>query len=269
MESIIKNKKIYLTDIILITNIVVFLISLAIKYISGSDTLLLLGAKINYKIANYELYRLVTPMLLHGSFTHILFNSIALLSFGRSIEENLGKKRFFLIYLTAGIFGSIGSFMFDDSISIGASGGIFGLVGAYFYISAFYPDDIKKSIRKNMLVIVLINVWYGTTNPQIDNFAHGFGLISGFIAAWAYGYPNQIKMQIKNRIAQLVLILGFMFFIFVSIPSYQSKANYYIYNIVDSYNDKNYEKTTKLIMEASEKFPHNETIIKFKNSFLK
>ncbi len=123
-----------------------------------------------------EYYRLVTAMFLHGGIVHIAFNMLILHQLGTQLELFLGSKKFALIYFVAGIAGSFASATFNDAytVSVGASGAIFGLMGAYFVVA--------KSIRFDTSYIVGmigLNLVIGFIVPNIDWHAHLGGLLAG------------------------------------------------------------------------------------------
>ena len=109
--------------------------------------LILFGAKYNPLILEGEWWRLITPMFLHIGLIHLVMNSFALYYLGTAVERIYGRYRFLFIYLFAGFAGTLASFLFSpDSISAGASGGIFGLFGALLFfgilliLAAIFPD---------------------------------------------------------------------------------------------------------------------------------
>ena len=94
------------------------------------QTLVTFGAKVNPLIADGQYWRLVAPIFIHIGLMHLVFNSIALLTFGRIAEMIYGHTRFLAIYLVSGIAGVVLSYLLSRGISAGASGAIFGLGGA-------------------------------------------------------------------------------------------------------------------------------------------
>ena len=232
----------YLVDYIILINIGIFIISTFIEIVTSSNILLELGAKINYKIADYEYYRLITPMLLHSDIFHILFNSFALFIIGRNVEAALGKARLLTIYLFSVVFATMGSFIFNDNVSIGASGGIFGLVGAMLFISMLYPESIKKLMQKDIITLIVVNLVLGFTNPRIDNAGHIFGLIGGILAAFAIGYKGQKKFDFKSYIARLLILASVASFFTFAIPRYKVSENYYLTKGASLYYERNFEE---------------------------
>lgn len=170
--------------VLLITNIVLFLI----PEIFGLTPLVqALGMKENQAILQGEYYRLFTAMLLHADLTHLFFNSFALYSFGRDVERFLGTTKFVAIYVLAGLAGSVASYLISPNPSLGASGAIFGLVGAmgaFFLKTRHIFQEMSRQQIANLIFIVLLNLGIGFTTPRIDNAAHIGGLIIGAFAGY-------------------------------------------------------------------------------------
>lgn len=249
----------YLVDYIVIVNIAVFVIGSIIEMGTANNLLVELGAKINFKIADYQYYRLFTPMFLHADVVHLLFNSLALFNIGRPVEAVLGKWRFLAIYGFSVMFGTMGSFVFNDSISVGASGGIFGLIGAMLFLSRAFPDTTKKLIQKDVISLIVINLVLGFTNPRIDNEAHIAGLIGGLITSYAIGftYIKQSKLS-KYALRGLIVVLIGSFFT-LAVPHYRSSEDYFISKGLSYYYEKDYEKALVIFKSGSETFPNNES----------
>lgn len=130
----INFKKYKVTYTIIILNILVYLIEI-IKSRNLIDiniyTLIQMGAKVNILINRGEIYRLITSTFLHGGIMHILFNMSALNIIGKEVEYIYGSKKYILIYILSALSGSLFSYLFNpNSVSVGASGAIFGLLGA-------------------------------------------------------------------------------------------------------------------------------------------
>lgn len=125
-----------------------------------------------------EYYRLVTAMFLHGGLMHIAFNMLILWQLGSMLEPYLGRKTFLSLYFIAGVAGGIASILLNNpmTVSVGASGAIFGLMGAYAVLARRMsrPDT-------QILVLIGINLVIGFLVPNIDWHAHVGGLIAGAI----------------------------------------------------------------------------------------
>lgn len=145
-------------------------------------------AKINEKVYEGEYYRLFTSMFLHLNLMHILFNGYALYLFGRDVESLFGHVRFGIIYLMGGLAGSIGSLLYTNAASIGASGAIFavfGAMGVYLYRHRHFYGEMASARLRQMGILALINIGLGLVpNMRIDNAAHIGGLAGGIVLAW-------------------------------------------------------------------------------------
>lgn len=153
----------------------------------GMDWLEYYGARINEAILAGQIWRFLTPALLHGSLPHIAFNMYALLSFGTGLERHFGHLRFFLLYLLGAFAGNVASFLFTGgSYSIGASTAIFGLLGAeaVFLIQnrKSFPGQFRRAIG-NIIFIAAINLFIIGALPGIDNWGHIGGLVGGLMFA--------------------------------------------------------------------------------------
>jgi len=180
------------TYAILGVTVFVYLLQLLSRFVFGTDLLIEYGAKANEYIRTGELWRFFTPMLLHDSTglpLHIGFNMYALYIFGIGLERRYGHGRFFLLYILSGFAGAVFSFLFSSAYSIGASGAIFGLIGAegIFLIQnrKLFGAQVGKAIN-NVIFVVAINLFLGLS-PGIDNWGHIGGLMGGLIFAWFAG----------------------------------------------------------------------------------
>jgi rhomboid protease GluP len=148
--------------------------------------LTLLGMKENTAILRGEYWRLVTPMFLHSLDTplHLMMNGYSLFIIGPQVERSYGYFRFLAIYFIAGIGGNIASFGMSPNPAVGASGAIFGLIGALLpllYLNRHIIANTRRSIMSIVQVIV-INLVIGLI-PGIDNWGHIGGLLTGLTLA--------------------------------------------------------------------------------------
>ena len=146
-----------------------------------------------YVIEGREYYRFVTSMFLHFGIEHLLNNMIMLGALGFNLEPEIGKIRFLLIYLFSGIFGNICSLLWNTAraetvVSAGASGAVFGLMGALLGIVVRYKGRmIGKLNKKKILLLAALSIYIGLTTAGVDNAAHIGGLASGFILGMMLG----------------------------------------------------------------------------------
>jgi rhomboid protease GluP len=178
--------------VLLAINVIMYGVSVLLATrVDWDIALLLLGAKSNAAIDAGQWWRLLTPMVLHGNLMHLLFNSWALYVLGTEAERVFGTLRFLALYLLAGLAGSIASYMFNpDALSVGASGAIFGLLGAlaaFSYTSrSFIGWEASKMQLGQMATLAAINLGFGfLPGTNIDNSAHIGGLIVGGIVGLA------------------------------------------------------------------------------------
>jgi rhomboid protease GluP len=161
-----------------------------------------------YILSRDEVWRFFTSMFLHGSLLHVSFNSYALYIFGLEIERIYGAGRFIVIYMLAGLFGSLASFAThgDQTFSVGASGAIFGLIGmnlAFFWLHRDKMGEFGRQKISSTLSVIVINLILGATIPRIDNFAHIGGLISGTLLGLALA-PRYRTVAVDMFEAELV-----------------------------------------------------------------
>lgn len=162
-------------------------------------------------IRNGEIYRLVTGIFLHANILHLAFNCYALFILGSQLESFLGKVRYLIIYLFGGIAGALFSMIFGgDAASIGASGAIFGLMGALLYFGYHYKVYLGNVIKSQILPLIVLNLAIGFLSNGIDNAAHIGGLIGGTLITVALGvkYKSSTFEKINGWIVSLIF-LGF------------------------------------------------------------
>ncbi|MCY7922872.1 rhomboid family intramembrane serine protease [Bacillus spizizenii] len=140
----------------------------------------------NLGVANGEWWRLITPVLLHAGFTHLLFNSMSIFLFAPALERMLGKARFLLVYAGSGIIGNIGTYVTEplDYVHVGASGAIFGLFGVYLFMVLFRKGLIGQEHSKMILTLLAFAVLMSFINSNINMMAHLFGLCGGFLLSF-------------------------------------------------------------------------------------
>ena len=153
------------------------------------DILVLLGGKINSLIILGQVWRLLTPALLHASLVHIGFNMYALFVIGPSLEHYYGPWRYLGLYVLGAFGGNVLSFLLSSGISIGASTSIFALVaaeGVFIYQNRAMFGANARAMLTNVLVIVVINFFLGLS-PGIDNWGHLGGMLAGLAFGWFAG----------------------------------------------------------------------------------
>ncbi|KAK3133496.1 hypothetical protein QOZ80_6AG0537290 [Eleusine coracana subsp. coracana] len=191
----INSKRRLWTNVLLAVNILAYLAQVATQ-----GKLLMWGAKINSLIDRGQYWRLATSSLLHANLTHLAFNCFSLNSMGPTVEMLTGPKRFLAVYFTSALAGSLMSYRYCEFPAVGASGAIFGLVGAYaVYMwrhKRFFGNG-KESLEHIGRVVVL-NMGMGLLSRGIDNWAHLGGLLGGVAMAWLLGPAWQYQYVAKD-----------------------------------------------------------------------
>lgn len=217
-EEVFSPKIPYITYGLIAINIIVFLL----MYIFGSGsedirTLINFGALSKVFVTMGDYYRLITSAFLHIGFLHLLCNMYALYILGKDIESFFGKAKFIFIYLISALVGSFVSIIFMDeyAVSAGASGAIFGLMGALLYFGYNYRVTLNNSINKQIIPIILINLFIGFMGSGINNYAHLGGLLGGYLGSTAVGVKYKSSKSEKIN-GSIVLVLLFLFLIYMS-----------------------------------------------------
>lgn len=183
------------TYILIGLTVAVYLAQLGTNALFGYDLPAIFGMKINENIMSGELWRLITPMFLHGSVLHIGFNMYALVIIGSGLERRFGHLRFLILYLLGSLAGNVFSFLMSPNPSLGASTAIFGLLGAemvFFYQNRKLFGSGARRALQNVIMVAAVNFIIGLS-PGIDNWGHLGGLMGGLIFTW-FGGPR-LKLE--------------------------------------------------------------------------
>jgi rhomboid protease GluP len=156
------------------------------------QTLLDFGGKWPRAIAVGQWWRLITAGFLHGGILHILMNSWALFNVGSQAEESFGASRFLVIYVVSTVTGYLASFYGSPSLSVGASAGIFGLIGAMIAFSIREGTSQGAAMRSFYIQWAVYGLVMGFMISLIDNFAHIGGLAGGFLIGYIAATPRRI-----------------------------------------------------------------------------
>ena len=211
-EKIFSYKQPIVTYIIMAICIILFILMELSGGSTNSQTLLKYGANLDVLVKNGEYYRLFTCIFLHIGIMHLLCNMYSLYIIGREVENLFGKIKYIIIFILSGIFGSIMSLAFThNTISAGASGAIFGLLGALLYFGMHYRTYLGEAIKRSIIPIIVVNLIIGFFAEGIDLAAHIGGLVGGVLVAMMVGVPD--KSKAKDIINGTILTIIYLIFI--------------------------------------------------------
>ncbi len=224
-EDIFKPKRPYITYSILIINLIIFILTFIYNVKNGNGliesllgnskaALKLFGGLESTYVLKGEYFRLVTSAFNHIGILHLLFNSYALFVIGSQLESYVGKIKYAIIYFGSAILGNLLSLALVPNWSAGASGAIFGLLGALLYFGYHYRVYLGTVIKSQILPLIFINLIIGFLSPEINNAAHIGGLIGGFLILQALGVKyKSTKTDKMNGIILLTIYTGFLIYI--------------------------------------------------------
>ena len=207
-EDVFKPKKPIITYVLIAINVIVFILSMF------NETVLYNYAVNRELIVNFgQYYRLLTGMFLHAGILHLLFNMYALYIIGMQLESFLGKWKYLTVYLLSGLGASMLSIFFSNSFSVGASGAIFGLMGALLYFGYHYRVYLDSVVKLQIIPLIVLNLILGFTLSGIDNWAHIGGLVSGVLATMAVGVKyKSTKFEMLNGVILYLIYIGFIIY---------------------------------------------------------
>jgi len=232
------------TLVFLIANVFMFALTTLAGSLQNPGTLISFGAKVNSLINNDgEWWRFVAPVFLHGNVAHLLMNMYGLWVLGPYVERLYGSAKFVFFWVLTGVAGVVASYLsvqpelarsggaaaqflfkFNDAVSVGASGALFGLIGVLFVFGIKYrrelPDGFKQAFGTGMLPTILLNIFIGYIIPVIDNAAHLGGLVAGAALALVINYkrigPRQPVAYVWHGLQAAALLLVVISFAFVA-----------------------------------------------------
>ncbi len=259
-----KIKQLTLTEILIGVNVIMYLLTQLLNITVGNG-LLILGSKVNALIGLGEFWRLLTAMFLHADFMHLIFNMMALFILGKDIERFFGKYKFLAIYFISGLVGSGASYLFVDAVSVGASGAIFGLMGANLFLYKLNPLVYKRIYGSDLLILIGINLLIGLVRPNIDMAGHIGGLIGGFVAASALGLSFEKIRVAKRAIYQILAIALLIVPIVLGTIKIQSNPELFISGAAYYYSENRESHALKIVERGLKKYPDQEDLLYMKS----
>ena len=189
---------------IVAVNVIMYLITHFTQLFGGPHSMLMGGALSWYDVyEKHQYYRILTAMFMHANISHIFNNMLVLLFLGDNLERAAGRWKYLFLYFGSGILAGITSisynmwkdgFQYSDTTvySIGASGAIFGVVGAMLFIVMVNKGRLENISTRQMILFAIFSIYGGVANTQIDMAAHIGGFLAGFLmAAIVYRRPKK------------------------------------------------------------------------------
>lgn len=205
LDNLFATKKPIITYVLMALNVIAFLLMMMTPSVESLIKFQLAFCNSHDGLVNQQYYRLLTANFIHANLLHLIVNIYALSIVGKVVENYFGKLKFLLIYIGSGISASLLSSIFlNDSVSLGASGAIFGLLGAFSFFAYKYRVYMAGVLKNQLLPILVVNLAIGFM-PGIDMAGHMGGFIGGLLLAVAFGDLEQRK--ILNNVHGIIMYL--------------------------------------------------------------
>lgn len=213
LEKVFRNKVPYVTYFLIAINVIFFIV----PFLFGQSNYVIEMFCIHGpSIRAGQIYRIITGIFLHAGLIHLGFNCYSLNIVGTQIESFLGRFKFIVIYLFSGIVGALFSIIFNGSVgSIGASGAIFGLLGALVYFGYYYRVYFGNVVKSQIIPLIVLNLVLGFIQSGVDNFAHIGGLIGGIMITHALGVKDKTTTFEKIN-GWIITAIFFAFIVYIS-----------------------------------------------------
>ena len=193
------------TILLIAINVIVFFALSFFGMTEDAEYMLEHGAMyVPYMLEGEGYYRLFTSMFLHFGIDHLANNMVMLGAIGWNLEYEIGKIKFLIIYLGSGLAGNIlsafGDLMTGEyAVSAGASGAVFGIIGALLYVVIRNKGQIGTISGRGRVFMVILSLYYGFTSSGVDNLAHIGGLIAGFVLGVLLYWKRNRKRRMYAR----------------------------------------------------------------------
>lgn len=235
-----------ITYTLILINIVIWLCMILYLNRFSDVKLLEVGGLVHFNVVHGEWYRLISSMFLHFNFEHILMNMLSLFIFGKIVESIIGSWRMLIIYIISGLYGNFVSLSFNTTtISVGASGAIFGLIGSIFVIMYLSKNFNKKMIGQ-LLIALFVLIVFSLFMSNINIMAHLGGFISGVLIT-LIGY----YFKTQSSLFWSFLIVFLLIFIILQIRIFTiSEDNIYDKLIRDEMIKGNYSEAKNVVKQT-------------------
>lgn len=181
-----QRKEVPVNSILIGLNLIVFLLVELTGSSLNTQHMLRWGAAGTLDIAmGQQYYRIITAMFLHFGIQHLGNNMLVLLFIGDCLERNVGRWKYFLIYMLGGTGANYLSFLLEMRrgeyvVSAGASGAVFAVIGALFYVVLRNKGHVENFTTRQLVIMCALSLYHGVASAGVDNAAHIGGLICGF-----------------------------------------------------------------------------------------
>ena len=194
-----------ITISLILINVIIYFILESIGTTENVDVMLQYGAVYPPFITEKgEYWRFFTATLMHFGFEHLLNNMVMLGAAGQILENALGKIKYVVLYFLAGIGGCIFSYLQmmysgEYAISAGASGSIFGIVGALAWVLILHRGRYKNLTGRGMIIMLVISLYYGVSTGGVDNWGHIGGFVMGFVLSIFFYRRNTKEIDFDGQ----------------------------------------------------------------------
>lgn len=192
------RKTAYINGVLIFCNIVYFLYLEIAGSSENVQFMLEKGAMYTpYVLERGEYYRLFTSMFMHFGIEHLVNNMLVLFVMGDNLERALGKWKYLIFYLLCGVGANVASMLFNLTnmerlVSAGASGAIFGIIGGMLYVVTANRGRLEDLSTRQVVVMIIVSLYFGFTGSGVDNVAHVAGLVIGIALAFVlYRKPKE------------------------------------------------------------------------------
>lgn len=210
LEKVFKNKVPYITYFLIAVNVIFFVVG---NLFGDYYELIELYCVHGPSVREGQYYRIISGIFLHSGIVHLLLNCYSLYVIGSQVESFLGRIKFSIIYLFSGITGSLLSMTMSSVASVGASGAIFGLMGALLYFGYHYRVYLGNVLKSQIIPLIILELATGFMMPGIDNGAHIGGLIGGVVSTIGLGVKDKTSTFEKvNGLIISGVFLGFLIY---------------------------------------------------------
>lgn len=209
-ENTFKKKRIVITYALIAVNVLLFCLSYFLNIIDVNDFSMNLTA-----IKAGEWWRIFTAAFFHGGLIHLFCNMYSLYILGTQLETFMGKAKFLIVYTLSIVVASLLSGALNGPYvsSVGASGAIFGLMGAILYFGYHYRLYLGSVVIHQIVPIIILNLFIGFSMPYIDNYAHIGGLVGGLFAGMMVGIEGKTdRNDTINGLVVTVVLIGFLLY---------------------------------------------------------